>query len=247
MSHYCVAVITDNPDNIDKIMEPFDENKEVDFYIKYTKEQLIEKGKKEIQVYKNSYYKEFLDNPKEYEKEHGKNTGHINYIKNEFPKRLVWTDEEILENQVKFYKDDNGNLYSRNNETKEEYVDKNFNLWSANNPESKWDWWEIGGRWNGELITKTGNKNEALLDDVLFDKMNERQIGTKEEFAEKSWSTYAVITPDGEWHEAGEMGWFGISYATPQQEKEFNKNWYKNFIEPYLNSDYYIIIVDCHI
>jgi hypothetical protein len=23
MSHYCVAVITDNPDNIDKIMEPY--------------------------------------------------------------------------------------------------------------------------------------------------------------------------------------------------------------------------------
>jgi len=270
MSHYTVAVITDDPENINEILEPFDENKEVDFYIKYTKEQLIEKGKKEIQTYKNTYYKEFLDNPEKYENEYGKNTGHINYIKNEFPKHLTWTDEEILEDQIKSYKDDNGNLYPRNNETKEEYVDENFRLWSAKNPKSKWDWREIGGRWNGELITKDGNKNEALLDNVLFDKMNEREksakeeswkninefykkefiekrFGTKEEFVDEPWSTYAVITPDGEWHEAGEVGWFGISGATPEQEKEFNKNWHKNFIEPYLNSNYYIIIVDCHI
>lgn len=62
-----------------------------------------------------------------------------------------------------------------------------------------------------------------------------------------SFSTYAVITPDGEWHAKGEMGWFGLGTETPESKKEFLDNFKKKFIEPAIKNGWYLTIVDCHI
>lgn len=56
--------------------------------------------------------------------------------------------------------------------------------------------------------------------------------------------TYAVLTPDGEWHEPGPMGWFGVSGASPQQSREWEAN-YRSLVEPYKDKWGYVII--CHI
>lgn len=63
MSHFAVAVVTKDKDRIEEILEPYSEELEVPRYIKYTKEQLIEKVKKEIEDYKNSTYAKFLKDP----------------------------------------------------------------------------------------------------------------------------------------------------------------------------------------
>lgn len=63
---------------------------------------------------------------------------------------------------------------------------------STYNPKSKWDWYAIGGRWHGDL-TEDG-RNVFPLTDLASD-----------------WSTYAIVTPDGEWHSRGRMGWFACS------------------------------------
>lgn len=35
------------------------------------------------------------------------------------------------------------------------------------NPNSKWDWWEVGGRWRGKLLTKLGKRvDQALAGDI---------------------------------------------------------------------------------
>ena len=54
------------------------------------------------------------------------------------------------------------------------------------------------------------------------------KYGSKEKYIEVStaFSTYAVLTPDGEWHEPGEMGWWGISHASDEEEKKY-KMWYE--------------------
>ena len=44
-------------------------------------------------------------------------------------------------------------------------------------------------------------------------------------------STYAVLTPDGEWYEPGKMGWWGLSYATPEEERNFSENYVERFIK----------------
>lgn len=42
-------------------------------------------------------------------------------------------------------------------------VDADGNLWSTYNPKPKWDWWSFGGRWSGELITKSGEYTDECL------------------------------------------------------------------------------------
>lgn len=71
---------------------------------------------------------------------------------------------------------------------------------------------------------------------------------TKENFAalESSFSTYAVITKDGKWHESGTMGWWCYTSATPEEEGLFKQN-YNALVIDGADDDDWITIVDCHI
>lgn len=57
--------------------------------------------------------------------------------------------------------------------------------------------------------------------------------------------TYAVLTPNGEWHEPGKMRWWG-SRVTPEQERKFKKEYEEKFIKQ-ANPEWKLTIVDCHI
>lgn len=74
--------------------------------------------------------------------------------------------------------------------------------------------------------------------------------GNKETYALRKsiFSTYSILTPDGEWLEPGEMGWFGISSSTINDEKEWYDS-YHSVIEKFAeeNPDYMVTLVDCHI
>jgi hypothetical protein len=59
------------------------------------------------------------------------------------------------------------------------------------NPASKWDYWQIGGRWNGRATEDGSN---------LF---RVSELG-------RDWSAFAIVTPDGAWHEKGTMGWWAV-------------------------------------
>jgi hypothetical protein len=56
------------------------------------------------------------------------------------------------------------------------------------NPRSKWDWYEVGGRYDGSIPGNVCPVKE-LPEDV---------------------KCFAIVTPDGEWHERGKLGWFGM-------------------------------------
>lgn len=114
--------------------------------------------------------------------------------------------------------------------------------------------------------------DSALVKDINWDLMKKLQkdnITPYEEYIKKSYyseeylktkypteedyiksytkfSTYAVLTPDGEWHEPGKMGWWGISNATSEQEVEFEKSYEEKFIKT-ANPEWNLTIVDCHI
>lgn len=74
--------------------------------------------------------------------------------------------------------------------------------------------------------------------------------GDKETYAlrNSTFSTYSILTPDGEWLEPGTMGWFGISSATENEEREWYKS-YQSIIKKFAeeNPDYVVTLVDCHI
>lgn len=74
------------------------------------------------------------------------------------------------------------------------------------------------------------------------------RYGTKEEYIKSMtmFKTYAILTPDGEWHEPGKMGWFGTNDATVDSEKEFEENYF-NILDREKYKNHLIVIVDCHI
>lgn len=90
-----------------------------------------------------------------------------------------------------------------------------------------------------EEISEYKYVNSSLVKDIKWELM-------KKIMDDKKFCTYAVVTPDGEWHEPGKMGWWGTSSATPEEMKEFLKNYENDFIKK-ANPEWRLTIVDCHI
>lgn len=64
--------------------------------------------------------------------------------------------------------------YDENLETESEGYDEEGNAISAGNPDAKWDWYSVGGRWSNMLILKgssEGSANIALAGEIDWDAM----------------------------------------------------------------------------
>ena len=76
----------------------------------------------------------------------------------EIEPEIVWSKEEVIKNYLECMKEKNKEIDSSNEEDlyekareyydNEEY-DEEGNMIAYYNPNSKWDWWTIGGRWSG--------------------------------------------------------------------------------------------------
>jgi hypothetical protein len=92
---------------------------------------------------------------------------------------------------------------------------------STRNPLGYWDWFQIGGRWDGNVPD-----NHCIVS----------QLPSGLKF-------FALVTPDGMWHQRGQMGWFAcVSNEKPQHE-------WDDKIKSILAShhDHMIVGVDCHV
>ena len=72
--------------------------------------------------------------------------------------------------------------------------------------------------------------------------------GDRETYArhQAQFSTYAVITPDGQWHSKGKMGWWGCSSETGEEARDWEDHYKERFLDS-ADPDWYVTIVDCHI
>ena len=127
MSHFTVLVIGDD---VEGALAPFDENIELAKYVEFTREQLIEKSRKDIEDYKNGRYAEYLADPVKYKEEAKHNPDHLNYLEVEFPKKLEWTDQEHYEQAIRWYEPED--------------IGVNGEVYSTRNPQGYWDWYQIG-------------------------------------------------------------------------------------------------------
>lgn len=141
------------------------------------------------------------------------------------------------------------------------------------NPNAKWDWYEVGGRWSGMLLTKNGEYwDSAKLKDIDWEKMKELKEAkytatwenepegihryfagileddTKESYVKRmcEFSTFAIITTDGIWYEEGMMGWFGMSSSTNEDVRSWSEAYFDKFIKDE-DPETILTIVDCHI
>lgn len=254
MSHFTVAIIHKENQDIESLLAPYNENMKVEPYISRTKEEMIADGRK---------IKARIE-------EEGLTPNTEKWVKKYLEAK---TDEDFwqVEKSVYYYT-----------------YDEDGNELTTYNPDSKWDWWVVGGRWSGEITTKDGKEvNSAKIADIDFSineeeyKKNKRfweiivdgdEPRTKEEEEQKKWTwykkeyytnryedaddyanrasqfaTYAVVTPDGVWHEKGQMGWWGMSTDTAEDAKGWDANYYNEFIAPYDPNNTYVTVVDCHI
>jgi hypothetical protein len=99
------------------------------------------------------------------------------------------------------------------------------------NPASKWDWWKIGGRWNGELAPVAQRGNEQT------------QNVTRAVDLPEDWVPFAIVTETGEWHERAKMGW----WAMTTNEKD-DDAWNAEAAEIASgHANHLAVLVDCHI
>ena len=136
MSHFSVAVFTDENTTVEDLLESFDENLEVEKYVRTTKKELIQEGKERIR-YLKKIYKMYKKDKRKYRREHFNNIQHLKFIKT-VPSMAKWNDEKIYKYEIRFYKEDE--------------ITEDGGIYSTYNPKSKWDWYEIGGRWNKILL-----------------------------------------------------------------------------------------------
>jgi hypothetical protein len=101
---------------------------------------------------------------------------------------------------------------------------------STYNPDSKWDWYVIGGRWDGWI-----NDKEASQESVIDNSATTEQAIARDKIP------HAIITPDGQWLERGQMGWF----ANLITENEYWDSDGKAILARY--PGHRIVIVDAHI
>jgi hypothetical protein len=112
------------------------------------------------------------------------------------------------------------------------------------NPDSKWDWWRIGGRWDG-IISNIGKYRESEDNGFNFDPYHEdvKNNSCLVRELKANHLPFAIITPDGEWHEKGQMGWWGVTHNEKEDDK-WNKELFESLKE---YKDDLIVGVDCHI
>jgi hypothetical protein len=123
------------------------------------------------------------------------------------------------------------------------------------NPDSKWDWWVVGGRWSGIYrafaLNDDWDENWDLID---VGKLRATLHVTKDLYAKAGWEeealpdgattpTYAVVTPNGDWFGRGSMGWFGISHCDTDEE-----TFWTGYLDILLRyCDCHAVVCDLHI
>lgn len=209
MSHFVGLCFGDNwEDNLDQYYEGL----EVEAHIAYTKEEAIDEVKR-THAHNYEYALEALQQP-------DLNSKMIEHYQNIVDKGLFISYEDA-------WKEAKDWGYE---------IDDDENLLSTYNPDSKWDWYSIGGRWNGFLHYKGAEPgfaetNEAYIHELDMDYLLEHV-------------PFCFVTEDGEWIEKGEMGW----WCSVSNEKS-EETWKQQFIDyvKSLDSDCLVTVVDFHI
>ena len=121
---------------------------------------------------------------------------------------------------------------------------------STYNPKSKWDWYVVGGRWDGWIQGENHNKDadwervyrdeaRQVMNNVISSEILKKQFH-KREFKHLAHSATLL---DGSWIQNGEMGWFGCN-----SEETTEGAWAEILIEALDKAgDCWVVACDLHI
>jgi hypothetical protein len=117
------------------------------------------------------------------------------------------------------------------------------------NPVSKWDWWVIGGRWDGWIFGP--ERQEASSDNkggYNFGNEHHRPENNCRRVDEipidnPFYLPFAVVTPESEWFEQGEMGMWAV-VVNGMSDDDWHQT-VKAILAKYPN--HLAVAVDCHL
>lgn len=150
----------------------------------------------------------------------------VEYFKQGYPE--FWNSFE--DTYAEFGDDWNGNSWRKD----EKGV---WAVYSEYNPDSKWDWYSVGGRWSNSIKTKSGEfVDMCKFDEIDFNPYSDdcyedgkdwlgnpcKQLkeGLEWHYDNKDNFPFCLII-DGVWYEKGDMGWWGM-VANEKGEEEWN-------------------------
>lgn len=189
MSHYLVMVICRKGagDDVESLLAPYDENLEVAPYVRYTKAQLIAEEIERINAARRSHQAALAAESEEAYLELVRNSderyfNNYSYAKNDIPEKILTVDVNDEEAVYGLLRE----------EREDETFDEDGNRISTYNPNSKWDWYEIGGRWGGSLKLKDGGStDEDYAGQIDWDKMSSLEPERKKR-ASEFWDEYVL-------------------------------------------------------
>lgn len=205
----------------EELLEPYDENREVDVYVKYTKDEAVNVVRtKRIEDYE--WALKVLEKHPNSESDWEKN--HVQHAQKIIEEGFEISYENAWEEAKKWG-------YERDDED---------NLLSTYNPDSKWDWYIEGGRWGGWLLLKEKDENGEPLTAIYATKNEVDWDAMKEQKR----VPFCFVTPGGDWVECAEMGWFGMTF-NDKDPKEWDEEFW-NYVDS-LHDEIPVTVVDFHI
>ncbi len=107
----------------------------------------------------------------------------------------------------------------------------------------KWDWWRIGGRYDGRIVFEPRQSEDGFNFSSEYTQLIHNVAPVETLLAEGNFSCFVVVTPDGEWHELGKMGWWAV-IEDEKDEDEWSKE-VQGLLAMHLN--HFAVGVDVHI
>lgn len=217
MSHFTVFAIIrkDSGQDLESLLDPYYEGKQVEPYVAKTKAQLIAEEAEEIEKHRRSHEAALRLSKEEYLAICERDNLYRNYdlMRGKLPygyESINLTDEAALFKRVK-----------------REYGDElngDGDLISTYNPDSKWDWYEIGGRWPSQLRLKDGTTADSAPAGLIdWDKMFSTNPAKEAERAE-FWDEYVLgKTPEGIDGEKYLQAKYPYEFYRPEYYLEFYK------------------------
>lgn len=116
---------------------------------------------------------------------------------------------------------------------------------STSNPNGNWDWYVVGGRWDGTIKDNYQSSEKGYNWGPQHHTLENNSLPVKD--ALENWNPdnhvgYAMLTPDGKWVAKGDMGWFGMS-----NDKVEQSDWNDQVKAFYADhQDHLLVALDCH-
>ncbi len=188
--------------HLDEALAKFDEGREVEPYIERTKAQQIADERE-----RHARAAENLRKLKAGEKPYDEpiTDAHRNWIETEAPALSLLDDDALWRHIVEQHD--------------WEERDSNGDIWTTYNPDSRWDWWTIGGRWEVVYRDRQGEPVSALLKCLTEtrsglaanENLNPHKGDPLAAGGDLPWYfPHDIVTSDQTWHRIGRTGWFGF-------------------------------------